>query len=153
PAHARAGYVCDYIVELDTQFYSNEGTADGQRHAEAVQTLFGWLQNAHSQPGPQTSSGRFLYVPSRKRWMKMSDRMGEAHCFGQPRNGGMKRWPPYGHQRWNSHLSPARHSIGRRHTTDPHALPYSTGRLSCMRRKHPASPGLQPQCCIVSPKY
>lgn len=73
PAHARAGYVCDYIVELDTQFYSNEGTADGHRHAEAVQTLFGWLQNAHSQPGPQTSSGRFLYVPSRNRWMKMSD--------------------------------------------------------------------------------
>lgn len=73
PARNRPGYLCDYLVEVDTQFHSNEGTVAGQNHAQAVQALFGWLQNTYAPPGPQTSTGRFLYVESRQRWMRMSD--------------------------------------------------------------------------------
>lgn len=73
PAHAKAGYMCDYTVELDMQFHSNEGTAAGNDYAGAVQRVLDILIATKTPPGPQTSSARFLYVPPKARWMKMSD--------------------------------------------------------------------------------
>lgn len=70
-ATSKPGYVCDYMASVDMRFHSNEGTAAGNAHADAVNTLLGWVMNQAGGNVPTAQQGRFLYVESLKRWVKL----------------------------------------------------------------------------------
>lgn len=69
-AASAPGYICDYMVNADIQMHSNDGTNAGASHANAVNQLISALVAARPA---QTERGRFVYVASRKRWMKMTN--------------------------------------------------------------------------------
>lgn len=70
-ATGKPGYACDYTASVDMRFHSNEGTAAGNAHADAVNTLFGWMVKSAGGNVPTAQQGRFLYVESLKRWVKL----------------------------------------------------------------------------------
>lgn len=72
PHKGKPGYFCDYILSVSLQFHSNEGTVDGNKHADAVQKLYDWL-NGGSNAREAIVSSRFLYVKSKNRWMRFKD--------------------------------------------------------------------------------
>lgn len=49
-----SGWECTYLISTGFSFYSNEGTTDGNRHADAVNTLFGLFGGTRSPLNPQT---------------------------------------------------------------------------------------------------
>lgn len=63
-ADGKAGYNCDYSFALQTKYYSNEGTAAGDRHADGMNALNEILGGGGQRV--TTTSGRF--VLSGKRW-------------------------------------------------------------------------------------
>lgn len=69
-AASAPGYICDYMVDAQIKMHSNEGTSAGDSHANAVNQLISAL--AAARPA-QTERGPFVYVSSRKRWMKMTN--------------------------------------------------------------------------------
>lgn len=66
----KPGYICDYSVQIDQQFHSNEGTSGGQQHADAVQIMLDWMTR-NSGADKAEVTGRFLYVPSESRWVRV----------------------------------------------------------------------------------
>lgn len=65
----KPGHVCDYIVSASFDFRSNEGTLAGDRHARAVQGLYEAFVGMSNAPKSEAGSGRFVYAPSKKRWV------------------------------------------------------------------------------------
>jgi hypothetical protein len=65
------GYVCDYLIELSFKLHSNEGTAAGQQHANALNAIMSGIQAMQNAGGPRPQRARFAYSTSRERWMKM----------------------------------------------------------------------------------
>lgn len=66
----KPGYTCDYYVHTDHKLNSNEGTAGGQQHADALQTMLDRMMNS-SRANKVEYQGRFLYVATESRWVRV----------------------------------------------------------------------------------
>jgi hypothetical protein len=64
PALGSAGYVCDYLVNTKLRLYSNEGSAAGDRHADAVNQLMGFML-----AGREASIAKGRFMNSENGWM------------------------------------------------------------------------------------
>lgn len=59
------GYSCSYAIRTEVSFFSNEGNEAGERHAEALNTLFNSLRNAQ----PERSFERRTFSMQDETWI------------------------------------------------------------------------------------
>lgn len=72
-ALGRPGYTCDYSMSMEMTFHSNDGTSDGRKHAEAVGEVWNYLNEMTNAPKETAGTARFLYVKSKKRWVRLDE--------------------------------------------------------------------------------
>jgi hypothetical protein len=71
-AQGKSGYMCDYLVDVNTQVRPMDNSAAGARHAQSMQLLMNALAQA-SNASKRNNTGRFLYVEGRSRWVKLEN--------------------------------------------------------------------------------
>lgn len=67
-ATSRAGYNCDYEFTVRMDAHSNEGTAEGDRHAAGVNALMGLFG-----PREESGTGSKRFVLSDSRWVAINE--------------------------------------------------------------------------------
>ena len=70
-AQNKPGYVCDYRITIKTSFHSNEGSADGAAHAQAVTTLMTILNGG--RPLVQTTAVTARFVKTNGEWIRLPE--------------------------------------------------------------------------------
>lgn len=69
PASGKPGFVCDYRITTRMSVHSNEGSAAGQGHAQAVNQLMSWLSGGRTEGSTSTVTARF--VKSKGAWVRL----------------------------------------------------------------------------------
>lgn len=69
PANYGVGYICTYNIRASLSFHSNQGTAAGDRHAQAVNTLARLLGGGR----PKTTTTTSRFVRTKNGWLVTKD--------------------------------------------------------------------------------